>query len=343
MSEINIRRLAKELNLSISTISKALNDSYEISIKTKKKVLELAAKLHYTPNPYASSLRRKKSNTIAVVLPEVADSYFSTAINGIEEVAREKNYHVIVYLTHEDGEREASILKDLGSGRVDGVLISVSSERDNFESLKALYDQKIPIVFFDRVCGEIPTATITTNDFEMGLQATEHLINGGCRKIAYLSISSQLSIINQRMEGFKKAITEAGSIPQDEEVVQCSNHAATNLTLIKNLLSGANRPDGIIASVEKLAIPVYETCRDLQLNIPQDVKVICFSNLPVVTILDPPLSTIRQPAFEMGKAAATALFKALKKRNFNLKDDHTVIPSELIARASTRTGNHIPE
>ena len=136
MSEVNIRRLAKEMNLSISTISKALRDSHEISAETKRKVLELAEKLQYTPNPYASSLRRKKSNTIAIVIPEVADSYFSLAINGIETVAREKNYHVIVYLTHENSEREASILKDLSSGRVDGVLISVSSETKNLITSK---------------------------------------------------------------------------------------------------------------------------------------------------------------------------------------------------------------
>ena len=326
--------MAKEMNLSISTISKALRDSHEISAETKRKVLELARQLQYTPNPYASSLRRKKSNTIAVVIPEVADSYFSLAINGIETVARDMDYHVIVYLTHENPEREASILKDLSSGRVDGILISVSSETENFEPLKELHARSIPIVFFDRICEEIPTATVTTNDFESGYQAAKHLLKCGCKKISYLSISNQLSIINNRMEGYKRAIMDEDNPAIKEDVVQCSNHAPNTKDLIRELLLNHNRPDGIIASVEKLATPVYEICHELELQIPNQVKLICFSNLPTATILNPPLTTITQPAFDMGKTAAEILFKALTKRNFMLKDLHRVIPSELISRAS---------
>jgi len=333
MSGINIRQLAKEMNLSISTISKALRDSHEISPETKRKVLELAKELQYTPNPYASSLRRKKSNTIAVVIPEVADSYFSLAINGIELVAQDMDYHVIVYLTHENAEREASILRDLSSGRVDGVLMSVSSETENFEPLKELHLRNIPIVFFDRICDEIPTATVTTNDFESGYQAAKHLIKCGCKKISYLSISSQLSIINKRMEGYKMAIRDEQE-PLEEHVLLCSNEAADTKNIIRQLLTSTSPPDGIIASVEKLATPVYEICHELKIKIPNQIKMICFSNLPTATILNPPLTTITQPAFEMGKTAAEILFKALTKRNFLLTDLHKVIPSELVIRDS---------
>lgn len=335
MSKVDIRRIAKELNLSISTISKALRDSHEISAETKHKVLALASELQYTPNPYASSLRRKKSNTIAVVIPEVADSFFSLAINGIETVAREKNYHVIVYLTHEDAEREASIIKDLSNGRVDGVLISVSSETENFGPLKQLHAQNIPIVFFDRICEEIPTATVTTNDFDSGYTAAAHLIQCGCKRITYLSIGNQLSIINKRMDGYKKAIAES-NMALEENIVACSNETGKTKIIVRQLFEGDNRPDAVIASVEKLTIPVYETCMELGLNIPADVKVICFSNLPTSNILNPALTTITQPAFEMGRAATEILFKALAKPKFPLKDEQLVIPSVLIARESTR-------
>jgi LacI family transcriptional regulator len=334
MSEVNIRWMAREMKLSISTISKALNDSHEISIETKRKVLELANQLHYTPNPYASSLRRKKSNTIAIVIPEVADSYFSLAINGIETVAMEKEYHVIVYLTHENAEREASILKDLSSGRVDGVLMSVSSETENFGPLKELHARKIPIVFFDRICDEIPTATVTTNDFESGYLAAKHLMDCGCKKITYLSISNQLSIINTRLEGYKKAIADDTTGLLVDHMVQCSNKARETKAMIRELLLQEDRPDGIIASVEKLATPVYEICQEIGMQIPEQLKIICFSNLSTATILNPPLTTITQPAFEMGKTAAEILFKALTKRNYVLKDQHIVIPSELISRTS---------
>lgn len=327
--------LAKEMNLSISTVSKALRDSYEISPETKRKVLEMARQLDYIPNPYASSLRRKKSNTIAVVIPEVADSYFSLAINGIESVAIEKGYHVIVYLTHEDAAREASIINDLSSGRVDGVLMSVSSETENFEPLKRLHNSAIPIVFFDRICEEIPTATVTTNDFESGYLATTHLIQCGCRKIGYLAISPRLSIISKRMEGYQKAIQDSTGQTLKEEVVFCSNVETETKALIRQLLSDKERrPDGIIASVEKLAQPIYEACHELRLHIPNDIKLVCFSNLIAATILNPPLTTIAQPAFNMGKTAAEILFKALKKRNFELDKQHEVIPSILVSRDS---------
>jgi len=148
MPEVNIRALAKELNLSIGTVSKALKDSYEISAETKRRVLEVAQRLHYTPNPYASSLRRKKSNTIAVVVPEVADSFFSQAIKGIEEVAQKKGYHVLVYLTYESFAREKQILEEFKNGRVDGLLISVSSETSSTDHIEDLHSKKNPFCIF---------------------------------------------------------------------------------------------------------------------------------------------------------------------------------------------------
>lgn len=143
----SVLELARQLNLSKSTVSKALRDSYEISQETKRKVLELAQQLQYIPNPYASSLRRKKSNTIGLVIPEVADSFFSNAIKGIETVAREKGYHVLVYLTYESFEREKAILKDFASGRVDGILISISTETPDATHLDEMIGRKIPLVF----------------------------------------------------------------------------------------------------------------------------------------------------------------------------------------------------
>jgi LacI family transcriptional regulator len=336
MSTININELAKQLNLSKSTVSKALRDSYEISQETKKKVLELAQQLQYIPNPYASSLRRKKSNTIGVVIPEVADSFFSNAIKGIESVARDKGYHVLVYLTYESYEREKAILKDFGSGRVDGVLMSVSSETPDTSHVKEAMEKKIPLVFFDRVVEGMNTAKIITDDFESSYEATNHLIRKGCKRIAYLSISKHLNIINKRMEGYQKALSDNDIKCLDCDVVECSNDNSKNYELLKNLLSVKNHPDGIIASVEKLTTPVYLACKDLKLGIPKKVKVISFSNLDTALILDPPLTTIRQPAFEMGKAAATILFKAIEKKSFQLRSEKIVIASELVERESTK-------
>lgn len=335
MDNITIKMLAKELNLSTAAISKALRDSHEISSGTKQRVQELASRLNYIPNAYAGSLRRRKSKTIAVVLPEVADSFFSLAINGIEAVAEEKGYHVLIYLTHENFSREQAILKNFQSGRVDGVLMSLTAETASYEHICELYSKEIPLVFFDRICDDVNTAKITTDDFESSYKATQHLIDCGCRKIALLSISNHLSISNKRLEGYQQALKDHAAGYAPVNVVFCGNDTATNNRFLKKVMSEEDRPDGIVATVEKLTTDVYLTCKELQLSIPQDVKIVSFSNLSAAGILNPSLTTITQPAFEMGKAAAKILFKALEKKNFNLRDENLTIPSQLIIRGST--------
>jgi LacI family transcriptional regulator len=335
MGNVTIKMLAKELNLSTAAISKALRDSHEISEATKLRVRDLATKLDYTPNPYAGSLRRKKSKTIAVVLPEVADSFFSIAINGIEEVAIEKDYHVLIYLSHENYEREKAILKTLHNGRVDGVLLSISSNTTDTIHIQDLCNKGVPLVFFDRACNDIDTATVTTNDYESGYAATQHLIDNGCLNIAILSISSSLAISTKRMEGYQQALADNGIMYSSANHLLCSNDIMQNTEQIKKLLLRRTKPDGIIATVEKLTTCVYAACKDLKLNIPNDIKIVSFSNQTSASILAPSLTTITQPAFEMGKASAAILFKALQKNNHILKNQSKVIPSILTVRESS--------
>ncbi|OCX52277.1 LacI family transcriptional regulator [Mucilaginibacter sp. PPCGB 2223] len=334
MSSVTIKQLAEQLQLSTATISKALGDSYEISESTKKRVLALAKELNYIPNAYAGSLRHNKSKTIGVLVPEVTDSFFSLALNGIEEVALEKGYHTLIYLTHEKLSREEAILKALVGGRVDGVIMSVTVETDSFGHIHE-FNRHLPVVFFDRVCPEIDTAKITTDDFECGYKATQHLIEAGCHKIVLLSISNSLSIISERTKGFKKAIAEYNLNEDDCRIVNCTEDPQHNYELIKEMMQSDNRPDGILATVEKLTTEIYLACQHLNINIPGQVKVVCFSNQPSAIILTPSLTTITQPAFEMGKVAATTLLKLLKNNTLRLKDECTVIPSKLIIRNST--------
>jgi LacI family transcriptional regulator len=332
---VKIRDLAKQLNLSVATISKALKDSHEISPETKQRVFDLAKKLNYIPNPYASSLRKRSSKTIAVVLPEVADSFFSLAINGIESVAHDKGYHVLIYLTHESFEKEEAILKEFASGRVDGILMSVSGETCRSDHIIEVIAAGTPVVFFDRVCEDVDTAKIITDDFESSYKATSHLIRMGCKKIIYLSASPALSISIKRMEGYKKALADCGIKNAEAEIISCYGDTEANYKIIRDLLKRKNKPDGIIASVEKLTTPVYVACKDLELIIPNDLKLISFTNLQTAPILDPPLTTITQPAFEMGKTAATILFKGIEKKSFDLTKERVLLPSILAERLST--------
>lgn len=337
MDNITIKMLARELNLSTAAISKALRDSHEISVSTKQRVQELASRLNYIPNAYAGSLRRRKSKTIAVVLPEVADSFFSQAINGIEAIAEEKGYHVLIYLTHENFSREEAIMKDFQGGRVDGVLMSISAETANFRHITDLTTKNIPLVFFDRVCDEVPTTKVITNDFESSYKATQHLIDCGCKNIAMLSISNCLSISNKRLQGYEKALAD-NCATQEPNNVLCVPDPLKNTKLLTKLFRSKHRPDGVIASVEKLTTDVYQTCRKLGLAIPGDVKVVSFSNNSSASILQPSLTTVTQPAYDMGKAAAIILFKSLEKKNGVLQDECLTIGSELIVRGSTVAG-----
>jgi LacI family transcriptional regulator len=336
MNKLTIKMLAKELQLSVSTISKALRDSHEISEGTKLRVNELVERLNYVPNPYASSLRRRNSKTIGVVIPEVVDSFFAQAINGIESVAQEKGYHVLIYLTHESFEKEKTILKDFESGRVDGVLMSVSRETIQGIHIEELMNMGVPLLFFDRIFEDIGTTRITTNDFESAYFATEHLLKKGCRQILFLSFSNTLAISSKRLNGYKQALLEQGLEIDNRNILMLNNDQRTNYLLLKRKLQARNRADGIIASVEKLATIIYQACADLALKIPADLQVISFSNLETAAFLDPPLTTVSQPAFEMGKTAASILVKALGRKKIELPQEEIIIPSTLVVRGSTK-------
>lgn len=336
MSSINLKRLSEELGLSISSVSKALRDSYEISPETKKRVLAMAEKLNYQPNPFASSLRRKKSATIAVVIPEIANNFFALAIDGIQLIAQQKGYHVLTYLTHENFKNEESTIRHLQGGRVDGVLISLCRDTDSTKHLTALQDTGIPLVFFDRVPEMMDCPTVTTDDYESGFKATEHLIKAGCRKIACLSLSSLLSISHKRVNGYRDALKKYKIREDPKLVVECTNDNQANLDLIKKLLSRKDRPDAIFATVEKLAISTYYVCNDMKLKIPQQLKVISFSNLRTASLLSPSLTTITQPAFEIGKEAASLLFRMVEKKTFGNRIDRIVLKSSLIPRNSSK-------
>jgi len=335
MNPINLKKLAQELNLSVSTISRALRDSYEIGEETKKRVKALAQQLNYEPNPYASSLRRQTSQTIGVVIPEVANNFFSLAINGIEEIAQQKGYHVLIYLTHDHYERELAIAQHLASGRVDGLLMSVASGTQEFAHLEDLRARNIPIVFFDRVCDAIATAKVTTDDYDSGYKATQHLIEVGCRHIAYFLVSKNLSIGQKRMQGYRDALRDH-DIPFDEALVlDADMDNDRNLLLAKGLLQSRPEVDAIFASVERLAMTSYQACEELGRAIPDDVKVIGFSNLEIASFLAPSLTTITQPAYNIGREAARILFGAIDKNKPVLVSQSMELKSELIKRRST--------
>lgn len=334
MDQVTLKTLAKELNVSTSTISRALRGSHEISLETQKKVKDLAEKLGFIPNAYASSLRQSKSKTIAVIIPEIENHFFSQAMKGVEEIAQKKHYHVLIYLTNEDYNKEKEILKVLRNGRVDGFMISVSNTTRDFQHIKELADTGLPLVCFDRVADSIDVPKVTTDDQQSAEMATTHLLERGCKRIAYLSMAEQLSISNHRKIGYINALQKKG-LAEEAMIIECGTEDQVNRKIITQLLKGKKKPDAIFAAVEKLAINTYEVCRELNIEIPDKLKVIGFSNLPAASLFSPSLSTIIQPAREIGKEATAVLFKLIEKKPLLKSEKKQSFPSTIISRRST--------
>jgi LacI family transcriptional regulator len=332
MGNVTIKSLAEELNLSTSAVSKALNDSHEIGIGTKQKVMALAKHLNYEPNLFASSLRKQSSKTIAVIVPEIANHFFSEAINGIQDLAGKNGYHVIIYQTHNNTQTEIDFTHRLLNGRVDGILISVASETENNQHIVDLLSN-IPTVLFDRANDEVDAVKITTNDYESAYEATCHLIDRGCKKISFLSGLYNLSTGKNRLLGYQDALKDHDIRYDLDLFVNCGKEPDLNYSQIKDLLL-LQKPDGVLSSIEELVIPLYYACNELGINIPNDLKIISYSNLDTASILRPSLTTITQPAFEIGQESASILFKILQKKWFE-SNQTLILKSTLFIREST--------
>ncbi len=332
---MTLKDLAKILNLSSSTVSRALNDSYEISQKTKDKVKALAKELNFTPNPIASSLRSQKNKTIAVVIPDITNSFYAKAIEGIEAIAQAKGYHFLIYFSFENYEKEVSIIHHLSNGRVDGIIISLSAQTNNFKHFEELKNRKIPIVFFDRVCEEVYAAKITINNILSAKNGARHLLNMGCKQIAFLNFSSISQASLQRKQGYIDALNLEKIVVDDAIIISCTNNKEDNLKLIRNLITTNKNIDAIFASSENLTILTYQVCQDLGIKIPSQIKVLGFSNMSSASFFNPSLSCIAQPAYDMGKQAAEVLFKSIEKPKIDYNDVVKISDAELIVRASS--------
>ncbi len=334
MSQINIKILAATLGVSTSTVSRAFKGNSDINPATKERILKLAGELGYSPNIYASNLRESRSKTIAIIIPEFGNNFFTQAIKGIEQQARANGYHTLIYITEDDSRLEAQYVRDLCNGRVEGVIMSASGEDSRHDHLDLLRSHGIPLVFFDRYYEDVFAPVVTANDYESSYQATQHLIQRGCRKPAYLVVKKSISIGKIRMQGYLDALRDAGIQGHDSWIMECSNDKRQIYDTLKQRMDEV-RPDGAFASVERLALPFMRICRERRLRIPEDVKLICFSCMEYADMLNPALSTVQQPAREMGKEAASLLFERLAAGEEAKSVAQIILPSKLIFEQST--------
>ncbi|HYM95499.1 MAG TPA: LacI family DNA-binding transcriptional regulator [Chitinophagaceae bacterium] len=336
---VTIKDIAKALGLSTSTVSRALRDSYEISPETKKRVLEYAEKINYHPNPIALSLKERRSRSIGVIVCEIANSFFSQTINGIESIAYNNGYNVIIAQSLESFEREVMNLQFLTSRSIDGLIISVSTETEDFSHLKELNEKGMPIVFFDRIVDEIQTHKVIADNFKGAYDATAHLLSNGYHRIAVVANAEFLSIAKERLAGYKAALTDHGIAVDDSLISYCLHGGVLPSEVedaVNDLLKLKPRPDAIFGTSDKLTTGCLRTLKARGFSVPENMALIGFSNSELTELLEPPLTIIRQPAFKMGEVATDLLLQIIESKR-PIKDFETkVLTTELIIRESSR-------
>ncbi len=336
---VTIKDIAKALSLSTSTVSRALRDSYEISAETKKLVLEYAREINYRPNPIALSLKEKRSRSIGVIVCEIANTFFSQTINGIESVAYDKGYNVIISQSHESYVREVIDLQYLASRSIDGLLISVTTETKDFSHLRELHERGFPIVFFDRVVDEIKTHKVVANNHKAAFEAASHLIRKGYKNIANLANAPNLRITQERVEGYRKALSGNG-LKVEESLIQYCEHGGLIYEEVEEALDKLYNqkplPDAIIATADKLTTSCLRYFAKKGLKVPDDVALIGFSNSDLTELLNPPLTVIRQHAFKMGEIATQLLLSQIESKRPVVDFETIVLDTELIIRQSSR-------
>lgn len=335
---VTIKDIGKALGLSTSTVSRALRGSYEISSETKRLVLEYAEKINYRPNPIALSLKERRNHSIGIIVCEIANNFFSQAINGIESIAYNRGYHVIMSQSHESYEREIVIVDHLASRSVDGLLVSVSSETQDYTHFKNLYDKGLPIVFFDRVANEIITHKVIADNFKGAFDATEHLIENGFKRIAHITSAPYLSISEERLEGYKAAL-QKHDIAFDEKLVHYCYHGGMIYdeieTALTKLFKLKLKPDALFTGGDRVTTTCMQALQKLNKKIPDDIAVIGFTNTNVGELFNPALSVVRQPAFEIGQVATELLISMIESKRPVTDFETKILQTELIVRDSS--------
>lgn len=333
-AQTTIKDIAARLGISPSTVSRALKDHPDIGIETKKAVRELAIELNYRPNAMAISLRNSKSNIIGVVIPEVVHHFFSSVISGIEDVAYDAGYQVMVCQSNESYLREVKNTQALLLTRIEGLLVSVSKETRDFSHLKNLANLNIPIVFFDRACEEMETDKVIVDDFEGAYKIVSHLIAMGYKRIAHLGTEPDLLIGRNRLSGYMKALKDNNLPIDDKLIIRCDTFQAA-LLMTKRLVYEIKPPDAIFAVNDLTAVGALQTIKECKLKVPDDIAVAGFGNGLYSMFTDPPITTVEQNGYKMGQIAMNLLLDRLMR-----KDDYPpvteVLETSLVIRRSTQ-------
>ena len=333
-----LKQIAKELDVSVSTVSKALNDSPEISEQTKTRIKEYAKLKNYKPNVIGLNLKNRKTKTIGVIIPNILDSFFAKVFSGIEKVADAKGYNVIMCISNESLEKVVRIIDMLSNGTIDGFILSISEEAQKlkeYNHLKDVINEGTPIVMFDRIVDEVACDKVIVDDFDSALNATQHLINTGCKNIALFSSVDNLSVGKLRAEGYLQALKNNNITINPNLIIRTDSEFD-----LKNKIEtvfDTNKIDGIFAVVENDSVAALRISQKKGYKVPEEVSIIGFADgILASRRLSPSLSTLSQYGVEIGEAAAKLMIDRLESKEENLPYETVIIKTELRERESTR-------
>lgn len=334
---ITIKDIAKALNVSVSTVSRALRDSPDISEERRNMIQQYAREHRYQPNVLATTLRSSRNartKLIGVIVPQFTHFYFSSILTGIEETCSQRGYRIIAAQSSDTYEREKKIVESFRLARVCAIIISQAKDTTQYEHFHEVLEDGIPFVFFDRICTEIRTSRVVVDDYAGAFAATEHLIKTGCRRISFFGTTMNLEISKNRFNGYKDALLKY-KLPVDPEIIrQCDNREEAE-SLTPELLALENRPDGFFTINDDTALGVLYTCKRQGLRVPEDVSICGFADGIRARSCDPQLTTVEQRGYDVGKAAADAAIDQYEgKLQGRVKNQ--IIKTRLIIRGTTR-------
>jgi len=326
--------IAKALNITVSTVSRALSGFPAISEATRKAVIETAEKLNYSPNKLASALKSGKTHIIGVIVPSVQAHFFASIIHCIEDGLKDSGYRVIIYQSNESVENEINGVRTLLEAQVDGIMASMSLETKDVSHFEEIVKQNKPLILFDRVNETMAVPTITLDDFKAGYVATQHLIDQGYRKIAFVTTIHQIKIFNDRLKGYKAALTDNNLPVIDEHIIFGGLSIKDGRFGAGKLMRSKNKPDAVVAGDDFTALGVIKKLKEIN-QTPPEVGVIGFANEGFSAYITPNLSTIDQHASRMGTECAKMFLKMINQQNPYQDTKHIVLDPTIIERQST--------
>lgn len=339
MKRLTIKDIAKEFSVSISTVSKALNDSYEISESTKNKIQKYAKENNYKPNFNALSLKNRKTKTIGIIIPNMLNYFFAQVFNGVEKVANERGYKIISCISNESFEKEVETIEMLSNGSIDGFILSLAEEtvlKNDFKHFEDTISNGTPIVMFDRVADYINCDKVITDDFEGAVNAVKHLTKTGHKNIAFISTISNLKIGKKRKLGYLKGLEDAGLEADKNLLIDIHEEDYKKYESVLAPIFEQNKIDAVITTDESSAIAAMKVAINNGLKIPEDFSVISFSNGILARHSSPKMSTVSQHGEIMGATAAEMLINRLENKGEEKEIETVVIKTDLVERNSTR-------